>query len=203
MRTPYSFLSLALLAQLTACGIASSSGLPKLNVAHASTLSAICVLAGQPNSGYKFTAQDGSYTIKFPGKPTEKTQTVQTKLGPIKLVSVSYEGNGGKRAFFASSTQYKIDPKRYNVQKGLDGARDGIVKSTNATVSNETKINYKGAAGRQMYLTMKQGKAKVRLYVVNAAKGPTIYQSFVIDSNGNVDDAEVNSFLNSLTFKPH
>jgi hypothetical protein len=159
------------------------------------------VLAGQASNGYKFTAPDGSYTIKFPGKPSGKSQTVQTKLGPMNVLIETCETNGGKRAYFASSSQYKIDPRRYNVEKGLNGARDGIVKSTNATVTNETKINYKGASGRQMYLTMKQGKAKVRLYVVNVGKGPTIYQTYVIDTTGNVDDAEVNSFLDSLAFK--
>ena len=201
MKSPLPFLSLALLAQFSACNIASSSEFSKLNVTRAGTTATMLVLAGQANKGYKYSATDGSYTIKFPGKPTESTQTVQTKVGPIKAVIVGYEANQGKRGYAVSSTQYKVDPRQYNVQKGLDGARDGMAKNLNATVSNETKINYKGAAGKQFYLTLKQGKGKVRVYIVNGAKGPTIYQAFVMDTTGKVDDAEVNSFLDSLTFK--
>ena len=201
MRSPLPFLSLTLTAQLTACNLASSSSMPKIDVTRASTICTMLLLAGQPNNGYKYSASDGSYSVKFPGKPSENSQIVQTKLGPIKALTVTYQTDRGRRAYIASSTQYKIDPRRYNVEKGLDGARDGMAKSTNATLTNETKINYKGVSGRQLYLTMKQGKSKVRLFIVNAGKGPTIYQTFVIDTTGKVDDAEVNSFLDSFTFK--
>ena len=201
MRSPLPFIALTL-SQVVICNVASSQGIPKINATRASTMGAMLVLGGQPNSRYKYSAADGSYTITFPGKPTEKSQTVDTKVGPIKVVIETYEADKGRRAYFASSTQYKIDPRRYDVEKGLDGARDGMARSSNATVSNETKLNYKGARGRQLYLTMKQGKAKARIYVVNAGKGPTIYQTFVIDTTGKVDDAEVNSFLDSLSFKP-
>jgi hypothetical protein len=170
---------------------------------HNYSASAMLVLAGQAGHGYKYSAPDGSYSIEFPGKPSEKSQTVQTKLGQMTVVIETYEANAGKRAFFSSSSQYKLDPRRYNVEKGLDGARDGVAKSTHATVSKETKISKGGASGRQFYLTMPQGKAKVRLYVLNAGKGPTIYQTFVIDTTGNVDDAAVNSFLDSLALKRH
>lgn len=202
MRSPLPFLALTLLAQLTTCNTASSHGLQKTNAAHVGTQFMMLVLAGQANKGYKYSAQDGSYTVKFPGKPVENTQTVQTQLGPVKAIIVYYEANQGKRGYAVSSSQYKIDPRKYNVEKGLDGARDGIAKNINATVTKETKINYKGAPGREIYLTMKQGQTKVHVYVVNAGKRPTIYQAFVMDTTGKVDDAEVNSFLGSLTFKP-
>jgi hypothetical protein len=188
---------------MNAHNVASSDVLPQRTAPQASKADPRLRLAGQTNSGYKYSAPDGSYTVQFPGKPTETSQTVQTNLGPIKVLLVSCETDHGKRAYFASSTQYHVDPHRYNVEKGLDGARDGIAKKTNGTISNETKINYKGASGRQMYLTVKQGKAKVRIYVVNAGKGPTLYQTFVMDTNGKPDNAEANAFLDSLTFKPH
>jgi len=203
MRSPLPFLALTLLAQVGASNIAFSRGLPQNNVVRGGTEISMLVLAGQANKGYKYSATDGTYTVKFPGKPTENTQTVQTQLGPIKAVMAIYQAAGGKRGYAVSSTQYKVDPRNYNVEKGLNGARDGIAKNMNATVTKETKINYKGAPGREIYLTMKQGKTKVHLFIVNGGKGPTIYQAFVMDTGGNVDDAEVKAFLDSLTFKPH
>lgn len=201
MKSPIPFLSFTLLAQFGVCHVATSNELPKINVTRVGTVGAMLLLTSQ-GKGYKYAPSDGSYSIKFPGKPTESTQNVQTPIGPIKVLLASYSANQGKRAYFSSSTRYKINPKQYNVEKGLDGARDGIVKSANATISNETKIKYKGASGRQFFLTMQQGKAKVRIYVVNAGKGPTIYQSFVMDTTGKIEDGEVNSFLDSLAFSP-
>lgn len=203
MRSPLPFLALTLLAQVSASNIASSRGLPQTNAARAGTEISMLALAGQANKGVKYSAPDGTYTVIFPGKPTESTQTVQTQLGPIKAVMVIYEAAGGKRAYAVSSTQYKVDPRNYNVEKGLNGARDGMAKNMHATVTKETKINYKGAPGREFYLTMKQGKTKVHVFIINGGKGPTIYQAFVMDTGGNVDDAEIKTFLDSLTPKLH
>jgi len=203
MRSPLPFLALTLLAQISASNLASSRGLPQTNVVRASTEISVVALAGQANKGYTYSAPDGTYTVKFPGKPRESSQTVQTQVGPINVVMVLYEAVGGKRGYAVSSTQYKIDPRKYNVEKGLNGARDGIAKNLNATVTKETKINYKGTPGREIYLTMKQGKTKVHLYIVNGGKGPTVYQAFVMDTAGNVDDTEIKAFLDSLTLKLH
>ena len=203
MRSPLPFLALTLLAQLSAYNIALGHGIPKTDVVHVGTVCTRLVIAGQANKAYPYTASDGSYTVKFPGKPTESAQTVQTQVGPIKVQMVIYEGDQGKRAYATSSTQYKIDPRNYSVEKGLNGARDGIAKNMNATISKETKINYKGAPGRQLFLTLKQGTGKVRIFIVNAGKGPIIYQAFVVNTTGKVDNAETNAFLDSLTFKSH
>jgi hypothetical protein len=204
MRSPLALLALTLLTPFATSTVASGRGIPHIDGTRAVTTGATLVLAGQANKGYKYAAADGSYTVKFPGKPKEQTQTVATAVGPIKAVFVIYEVNKGQRAYMSSSTQYKIDPRQYNVEKGLDGARDGMVKSTNATISKENRINYKGAPGREVYFTLKQGKGKgkVHLFVVNTGKGPIIYQVVVLDSSGKVDDADTNAFLSSMAFKP-
>src|SRR4051812_13098820 len=118
MRSPLPFLALTLLAQVSASNSASSRGIPQTNVMHASTEISMLALAGQVNKAYKYSAPDGSYAITFPGKPTENTQTVQTQVGPIKVVMEIYQATGGKRGYAVSSTQYKIDPRKYNVEKG-------------------------------------------------------------------------------------
>jgi hypothetical protein len=200
MKSPFLFLSLTLLAQLTAYNIASSSGMPNFNVARTSTVCTMLVLAGQSNKGNKYSAPDGSFTVKFPGKPSEQNQTVQTEIGPIKVLSVYCHAHRGRRTFAVSRSQSKGDPGD-NVEDGIAGTINGMVKSQNATVSHEIKINYKGVPGRQLYLTTKQGKEKSRIFAVKAGNDLTIYMTTVLDTSGKVDDAEVNSFLDSLTFK--
>lgn len=193
--------SLSLPEQFTLCNMAAGSDIPNIAATRTGAALTLLAVAGQAG-GYKYSPSDSSYTIKFPGKPQENTQTVETALGPIKVLYASFEANQGKRAYIASSTRYKIDPRRYNVQKGLDGARDGMVQQTHGKVVKETRITYKGAPGREIYLTVAQGKAKVRIYVVNGAKGPTVYQAVIIDAGGKVDDAAATAFLGSLTFPP-
>ena len=152
---------------------------------------------------YAFKAADGSYTINFPGKPTEKSQSLQTPIGPILLIIQTYESKFGRRAFFSSSVRYNIRPSRYNVEKGLDGARDGSAKNVHGTVNRETKINYRGVPGRQYYIDAPDHvMIKCHIYIDNSGPGPMVYQAFVVDQNGSVDDAEVNRFLDSLTFNP-
>ncbi len=165
MKSPFLFLSLTLLAELTAYNIASSSGMPNFNVARTSTVCTMLVLAGQSNKGNKYSAPDGSFTVKFPGKPSEQNQTVQTEIGPIKVLSVYCHAHRGRRTFAVSRSQSKCDPGD-NVEDGIAGTINGMVKSQNATVSHEIKINYKGVPGRQLYLTTKQGKEKSRIFAV-------------------------------------
>jgi hypothetical protein len=200
MRSPLPFLTLTLLAQLTAYNIASSRGMPIVNAARVGTLCTMLVLAGQSNKGYKYSAPDGSFTVKFPGKPSEQNQTVQTETGPIKVLSVYCNADQGRRTFAVSRSQSKWDPGD-NVADGIAGTINGMVKSQNATISHEIKINYKGVPGRQLYLTTKQGKEKNRIFAVKADKDLTIYVLTVLDTTGKVDDAKVNSFLDSLTIK--
>lgn len=151
---------------------------------------------------YSYSSTDNTYTVKFPGKPDEKPQSSQAATGPINYVLVSYSTHGGNRAFLSSSTMYTVDPSNFNVEKGLDGARDGAAKSTNATVTSENKIDYKGASGREFYMSMQNGtKAKERIYIVNKGKGPILYQALVVDTDGKIDDTDIDLFLKSLEIK--
>ena len=166
-------------------------------------LALLSLIAWKPGDHwYAYTAADNAYSVNFPGKPDEKSQSSSTKAGQIKYVLVSYSTNAGKRAYLSSSTMYAVSPRNFNVQKGLDGARDGAAKSTNATVTSETKIDYKGAPGREFYMTMPNGtKAKERIFIVNKGKGPVLYQVLVVDTEGKIAVPETDQFLKSLVIK--
>lgn len=160
------------------------------------------LIAWQSGHWVTYNSSDGAYSVSFPGKPNEKSQSSNTAAGKITYVLVSYEANAGKRAYLSSSTMYNVSPKNFNVQKGLDGARNGAASSTKATVSRETKISFKGAPGREFYMSMPNGtKAKERIFIVNKGKGPVLYQVLVVDTEGKIDVPETDQFLKSLQIK--
>ncbi len=161
-----------------------------------------CKLSGGSSSTTTYTPTDGSYSISFPGKPVEKTITAQTAIGPITAVMATYSPVLSKRQFLSSSTKYPVASNQYDVQKGLDGARDGAAKNTNGTVTSETKIDHNGVAGREFETTVPGGgKTKSRLFIDNAGPNPILYQAVVTDAGGDISGSEIESFLTSLQFK--
>jgi hypothetical protein len=153
--------------------------------------------ASASNNWYKYTAKDGSYSASFPGQPQEKDQSVKTQVGELKFSLTSYGDNASKRAYATTSAKYPVKPSEYDVEKGLDGARDGQAKNTNATITNEKKISLNGFSGREITLKGANGGAmKTRLFI--DPKGPTLYQALVVAEDGNLNFPEADTFLNSL-----
>ena len=149
-----------------------------------------------------YTSADGSYSVVFPGKPTEKSVTTPTPIGPITTVFARYSTAWGRREYATTSARYPIDSSRYNVEKGLDGARDGGARNINATVTHETKIDYKGIPRRECEMTVPSGvKVRARMYIDNSGAQPILYEATVADAGGNASAPDVISFLDSMKLK--
>jgi len=204
MRSPLPFLALTLLAQVSASDRASSRGIPQSNAARANTQAAMLVLAGQANKGFKYSVPDGTYTVNFPGKPEEETRTIPRQLGPAKILTVYYKADGGKRLYTVTRTQFKPDPRDTTsfVADSIAGTIHGLTKEGRGAISQETRISYKGASGKELSLTMKVGKQTVHIFAVNNGTIANIYLVAVRDTSGKVDDAKTNAFLDSFAFQP-
>ncbi|OLP17077.1 hypothetical protein BST81_17105 [Leptolyngbya sp. 'hensonii'] len=148
---------------------------------------------------YNYTSPTGKYTARFPGKPREDTRTLDTKAGKTNLVLVTYEDKSAKRAYALSHNKF-IFPSgmSFDVQKGLDGSRDGLARGMGATITQETKITAQGFPGRE--ITLNKGEtllAKARIFYVNG----TLYQMFVLVDGKQLDAPEVTAFLESVEFQ--
>ena len=55
-----------------------------------------------------------------------------------------------KRIFYISHVKYPVEPGQYNVEKGLDGARDEASQNANFIIISENKISYKEFPGREI-----------------------------------------------------
>ena len=145
-----------------------------------------------------YTSKDGSYTVKFPGKPQEQNQSADTPIGKLEFLIVGYSDNKNSRAYMTTVVDYPVNPSDYDVEKGLDGARDGAANNTNSQIVREDKITYNDDyPGREIVLQNPEGmKTKARIFI--DPKGPTLYQSLIVAEDGNVTFPEADAFFKSL-----
>jgi hypothetical protein len=144
-----------------------------------------------------YNAYDGSYTVSFPKKPAEKKDYLDTALGKVFFSEASY--TEGKKYYSTSHTTYPVDPKQYDVQKGLDGSRDGISKSINMEIVREEKIEIDGFPAREVEMKGKDGSLLAHL--IFDPNGPTLYQVFVVSGDGEATSPENKAFLDSFKLK--
>jgi hypothetical protein len=145
----------------------------------------------------EYKAYDGSYTVSFPEKPTEKKDYLQTAIGKVYFAEASYTKD--KNYYSTSHTTYPVDPKKYDPEKGLDGSRDGISKSINMKIVREEKIKINGFPAREIEMKGKDGA--VLAHLILDPNGPTLYQVFVVAGDGNVNTPENKAFLDSFSLK--
>jgi hypothetical protein len=142
----------------------------------------------------KYNAYDGSYSVSFPNKPTEKKDYLDTQIGKVFFSEASY--TEGKSFYSTSHTTYPVAPKDYDAEKGLDGSRDGISKAVNMQIVSEKKIQINGFPAREIEMKGKDGALLAHLIL--DPNGPTLYQVFVVTGDGNVNTPENQAFLKSF-----
>lgn len=198
-------LALALVVPVAACSgnnsIASNTAdSPTTQSSPTSETSKISVT----QNWYTYTAQDSSYTVKFPQKPLEDNKTVANKnLGKLNYLQVLYEDRAKQRAFLTANIKYPGKSSQYNfakdrIQKELDAIRDAQAQGSNSTISSEKEITYKGLTGREITFKGKKGEAMKSRILIDS-KQPALYQMLVISGNGKIDFPEAQAFLDSLT----
>lgn len=145
-----------------------------------------------------YTAKDNEYTIKFPGTPQEQTQTQPTKIGDIKLLIVTYEDKQKRRAFLTNSITYPVDPKKYDAQKGLEGAKTGVLENgKQSKLVAEKNLSKGDLLGKELIIRDQDGIGK-KLRIFVDPKGPTLYQTLVVVEKGDFDFPEADAFLDSF-----
>ncbi|MGK7878044.1 MAG: PsbP-related protein [Xenococcaceae cyanobacterium] len=191
-----------LIATLTPWALIGCNSLTKdINISKESTgetlLESTATAKSLTDNWKTYTARDNSYTVKFPGQPQEQNQSTNTPLGSLNFLIVSYGDNAKGRAYMTTHVTYPVNPSNYNVEKGLDGARDGAARNTNSTILSEKKISYDGHPGREITMRNETGITQ-RAKIFIDPQGPTLYQILVVAEDGNVDFPEADAFLNSL-----
>jgi hypothetical protein len=140
----------------------------------------------------------GRFAITAPVELKEQTKSVDGEEGKKIELHVFQGEKDGKAYFVVYSDRATDTAKQEDIEKLLDGARDGLIGGMKGKVTNETKIAMAGNAGRELDVDAKfneiDSKVKARLYMV----GKRLYQIMIVTPVGKGTPEEMVEFLNSF-----
>jgi hypothetical protein len=128
--------------------------------------------------GEKLMSDTGRFSVQFPGgfpKATKASQPIQTKLGPLTMITyVTEEAEAACMVAYSDYPDEAFEGADINVL--LDSARNGALRNVNGTMEKEEQISINGSPGRSIVFTGKsQGKTihgRFDYYLVK----PRLYQ---------------------------
>jgi hypothetical protein len=160
-----------------------------------------CNPSSNTGNWYSYKSADSSYSIDFPVKPEEQKRSVDAAGQKIEFTFVNYSDATNKRFYATAVSNIPLPPgTKFDVDRGLDGARDNAAKTPKATISKETKINLNGYQGRE--ITLKgQNTLVARQRMFADPKNLRLYQAILVAEDGNVDFPEGQKFFDSFEIK--
>jgi hypothetical protein len=142
-----------------------------------------------------FAPKGGGYTICYPGKPRESTQTAKTMIGDVKITTATYATSDGNVYMVSYNDFPEGATKPENRNSLYDGVREGI-KGRDGKLIGEEVLAF-GAdklPGREYVID--KGKQRMKFRVV--LRDNRMYQVAVIGTNNFVAGKEAKSFLDSF-----
>ncbi|MBF0473083.1 MAG: tetratricopeptide repeat protein [Nitrospirae bacterium] len=109
----------------------------------------------------EFTSTDGAFSIMMPGKPSEKTEPINTVLGQIDQHTFYFRRNAEFVVGYIDLPE--IGMKHSTSKQIFDDGQNGAVKSTNSKILDETSISLDDNPGREVKMESQDGKINVRM----------------------------------------
>ena len=148
------------------------------------------------NDWIEFKTVEGGYTAVFPSAPSKEVATAPTELGPVQYVTHGAELG---EAFFGIS--YSDYPEAamvdFNIDKGLDGARDGAINGVGGSLVREEQITMFGEPAREFEAKAALEGIEVRIKARMFLKLPRLYQIMVAYPS-TMTDLEIDRFLDGF-----
>jgi hypothetical protein len=88
---------------------------------------------------YGYISKDNTYSAKFLAHPQELNQSTDSPIGKLDVALVFYEDKTSGRAYVIQSNKYPVKSSNFDIEKGLNGARDLVVKTWNGSVTADSK----------------------------------------------------------------
>jgi hypothetical protein len=143
---------------------------------------------------YKTTADDGTFSIKFPSKPEFSTEPVETEVAILdnNMYILEYSIDLAYMVAYTDYPQDHID--QYDSYELLDGAMSGFVGEIGMTIDKQDKIDIKGHDGIEFVATGGGYWAHMRDYLVKNR----LYQIGILSTSGPVNEADAEAFFDSF-----
>jgi hypothetical protein len=150
------------------------------------------------------TYKTAEFSIVFPFKPENKTQTVPTKAGNLLMVINSCEtaetSKTGNYVFMTNETVFAEGMMHSDSTSRLklffEGSINGAAKRANGTVKSVKEITKSGYPAREVEVEMTEQKATI--FMVYILRKNNFIMAQVISDTKKKGNAEAQAFLNSL-----
>lgn len=146
----------------------------------------------------EFKSEAGSFAVTAPKTLQESTHDLELQSGKTTLYLFStQEDNIG---YFVSYCDYPPETMQHgDLEKMLDGSRDGALSNAKGTLLSETRITLEGNPGRELLMETvdesgRPAAIKGRLFMVKNR----LYQVMVVAPRSQTGDKEVDQFLQSF-----
>ncbi|AFY37756.1 putative lipoprotein [[Leptolyngbya] sp. PCC 7376] len=146
-----------------------------------------------------FTTENDAISVKFPGEPTTEKQVAPSDIGDVEFTMTTYADDSDKQFFMVSSLDYPVNPEEYDVEQGLEGAKNGALQNSGSTLISEEPSDRFGIPGKKLLMknTEQGGELTIRAELYIDPKGPTLHQIMMVGEGDAVDTPEVNAFFDS------
>ena len=138
----------------------------------------------------------GNFTIRFPAKPKDNTQSAKTDLGTLKVYTATYAlPDGG--IYLVSFTEFPPEAVKPDLRGTLyDGVVKGL-KGKDGKIASEKELEIGKEKGREVVID--KGKQHTRFRVV--VKDARLIQIALVGTLEFVSSKESTAFLDSFEFK--
>ncbi len=142
-----------------------------------------------------YHSDEGRFSALFPGKPTKIMQSMDTPAGKVELVM--YQGGAEETGFIVGYCDYPQEViDKPNLQKILDGARDGAIRNIQGELIEETKLEFHGYIGREIKIKAPQDLIiKARMILIDNR----LYQVMVVSPSADIIEEKGAEFLESFS----
>ena len=157
----------------------------------------IPITATAQPAGEVLSPKGGRFSVRFPGKPKEVTQTTKTPIGDLKVYTATYATADGN-IYLVSHTEFPAEAIKPETHATLfDGVLTGLVGKDGKVVSrNEITVGPDKVPGREVVVD--KGKQQTRFRV--AIKENRLFQVAAVGTGEFVTGKEATTFLDSFEF---
>ena len=157
---------------------------------------AVVGLAAHYAWGDVLTNHDGRFTVSFPGKVTESTQTIDTKKGVVVAHIYSYQASNSVTYTALYSDYPAGSVGQMPAETIYDGAINGAIGQAGGTLKSSTIVEANGVVGREAVFDApsQRESVRVRYFLI----GDRLYQVAYDGPAGSESGKDANAFLESF-----
>ncbi len=149
---------------------AAAAADPKTNAADISPAQA------PPDTWMAFSSKEDAFEVRFPVAPKKDTFDAPNPLGGT-IPNVMYMAEQGSQALGVNVMTLPASTlPEFDVDKGLDGGRDGMVNNIGGTILSEKHVDFEGHPARAIEAKAKNGTLDVRIEARLFFVSPRLYQ---------------------------